>query len=89
MRSPAPAGADWLPAAEAARALRLCPRQLAELKAQGIFKPGTHYYRTGLKRGRYVYGISECRQALLKMTAAQDDTAPETFSGDELQDGAA
>ena len=66
----------WLPADELAAKLHCSERQLIQLKADGVFKPGVHYYRIGAgTRGRLIYALELCRQALLDATKKQETLA--------------
>lgn len=71
----APAAAEtmtWLTADDLAAQLHCSERQLHQLKADGLFKPGEHYYAIGGgTRGRHVYALELCRQALLDQTKKQ------------------
>ena len=66
----------WLPGDELAAKLHCSERQLIQLKANGLFKPGVHYYAIGGgRRGRNVYALELCRQALLDQTRKQQALA--------------
>ena len=71
----APAEAEtmtWLTAEDLAAQLHCSERQIHQLKADGLFKPGEHYYAIGGgSRGRHVYALELCRQALLDQTKKQ------------------
>ena len=75
----APAAAEtvtWLTADDLAAQLHCSERQLHQLKADGLFKPGVHYYAIGGgTRGRHVYALELCRQALLDQTKKRETLA--------------
>ena len=78
--SGAPAAAaetmTWLTAEDLAAQLHCSERQIHQLKADGLFKPGVHYYAIGGgTRGRHVYALELCRQALLDQTKKQETLA--------------
>ena len=58
----------WLPLKELSEQLYCSQRSIYKLKALGIFKPGTCFYRTGIgqKKGKCIYNLEKCREALLK-----------------------
>ena len=74
-----PAAAEtmtWLTAEDLAAQLLCSERQIHQLKADGLFKPGVHYYAIGGgTRGRHVYALELCRQALLDQTKKQETLA--------------
>ena len=48
----------------------LCSSKIIyELKKSGVFQPGVHFYTLGDLKGKHVYCVELCRQALLEKTA--------------------
>ena len=67
-------GETWLPCEQLAESLCCSTRSIEGLKADGVFKPGQHFYSVGSGksasgRGRHIYSLQRCRQALLRLTA--------------------
>jgi hypothetical protein len=61
----------WLPIDQLASQLHCGERTVDELRADGVFRPGTHFYAVGKgqRRGKFVYCLELCRAALLERTA--------------------
>ncbi len=61
----------WLPMEDLSDKLFVSPRTIYKLKASGIFKAGTCFYRIGegQEKGRCIYCFEKCREALLVHTA--------------------
>ena len=60
----------WLSIGELAKELQCSHRSIYQLKADGIFIGGIHFYSigNGLIRGKCVYNLEDCRKALLERT---------------------
>lgn len=56
----------WLPMEELSDKLYVSPRTIYKLKASGVIKAGTCFYRIGQgqEKGRCIYCLEECRKAL-------------------------
>ena len=56
----------WLPIEELSDKIFVSERTIYKLKASGVLKAGTCYYRIGegQERGRCIYCVEECRKAL-------------------------
>jgi predicted ArsR family transcriptional regulator len=62
-----PLSSDWIDSNTAARQLGITPRQLRKLRAEGLFKPGTHYRiisRPNAGRPNYRWHVDRCAVAL-------------------------
>ena len=59
----------WVDSNEACRLLGISRATLQNLKTEGCFEPGTHYYRRGIGiRGPLMWDPEACRQALRDRT---------------------
>ena len=56
----------WLPIEELSDKIFVSPRTIYKLKASGVLKAGTCFYRVGegQERGRCIYCVEECIKAL-------------------------
>ncbi len=61
---------SWLPIEQLAEQLLCSERMIYQFKADGVFVAGKHFYSigNGSIRGRCVYSLEACRQALLDRT---------------------
>ena len=61
---------EWLGIQPLAKHLRCSLRMIYKLKADEVFVPGVHFYYigNGLIRGKCVYNLQACREALLERT---------------------
>ena len=59
---------NWIELSDLLSLLYLSERTFYKLKKAGVFIPGEHFYRIGegRKKGKCIYGLEECRKALLK-----------------------
>ena len=59
---------NWIEIQELIRLLYLSERTIYNHKKNKVFVAGEHFYRVGegKKKGKCIYGLEECRQALLK-----------------------
>tara|TARA_Y100000739_G_C20348474_1_gene346670 strand:+ start:111 stop:383 length:273 start_codon:yes stop_codon:yes gene_type:complete len=62
---------NWIELSELLEHLYLSQRTFYKLKKVGVFIPGEHFYRIGegMEKGKFIYGLEECRKALLKNSA--------------------
>ena len=61
---------EWLGIQPLAKHLRCSLRMIYKLKADEVFVPGVHFYciGNGLVRGKCIYNLQSCREALLERT---------------------
>mgnify|MGYP001276359745 FL=1 len=59
---------NWIELQELVRLLYLSERTIYKHKKNQVFVAGEHFYRVGegKQKGKCIYGLEECRQALLK-----------------------
>ena len=59
---------NWIELPELIRLLYLSERTIYTHKKNKVFIAGTHFYRVGegKQKGKCIYGLEECRKALLK-----------------------
>ena len=59
---------NWIELQELVRLLYLSERTIYKHKKNQVFVAGKHFYRVGegKQKGKCIYGLEECRQALLK-----------------------
>ena len=59
---------NWIELSDLLRLLYLSERTFYKLKKANVFIAGEHFYRAGegKQKGKCIYGLEECRQALLK-----------------------
>ena len=59
---------NWIELSDLLSLLYLSERTFYKLKKAGVFIPGEHSYRIGegRQKGKCIYGLEECRKALLK-----------------------
>ena len=80
----------WLSIGELAKELQCSRRSIYQLKADGIFIGGIHFYSVGNGRirGKCIYNLQSCREALLKKTKdlAKDKSIqrPEIYKDDQI-----
>ena len=62
---------NWIELPRLVESLYLSERTVYKLKKANVFIAGEHFYRIGEGRvkGKCIYGLDECRKALLKHTA--------------------
>ncbi len=60
----------WLSIEELSKELQCSNRSIYQLKADGVFIGGVHFYSigNGLIRGKCIYSLEACREALLQRT---------------------
>ena len=59
---------NWIELSDLLSLLYLSERTFYKLKKAGVFIAGEHFYRIGegRQKGKCIYGLEECRKALLK-----------------------
>jgi len=59
---------NWIELSDLLSILYLSERTFYKLKKAGVFIAGEHFYRIGegRQKGKCIYGLEECRKALLK-----------------------
>ena len=59
---------NWIELSDLLEHLYLSERTFYKLKKAGVFIAGEHFYFAGegRQKGKCIYGLEECRQALLK-----------------------
>ena len=62
---------NWIELSDLLDHLYLSERTFYKLKKAGVFIAGEHFYRIGegREKGKCIYGLEECRKALLKHSA--------------------
>lgn len=71
----------WASSIEACRLLGISRATLHNLKAEGLFTPGVHYYRRGIgSKGPLQWDVEAARQVLIDRTRSNPAEA-ETFAG--------
>ena len=81
---------EWLEIQPLAKHLRCSLRMIYKLKADGIFIGGIHFYSigNGKTRGKCIYNLQSCREALLKKTKdlAKDKSIqqPEIYKDEQI-----
>tara|TARA_A100001011_G_scaffold204386_1_gene212659 strand:- start:362 stop:634 length:273 start_codon:yes stop_codon:yes gene_type:complete len=62
---------NWIELPKLVEFLYCSERTVYKLKKANVFVAGEHYYRVreGKEKGKCVYGLEECRKALLKHSA--------------------
>ena len=62
---------NWIELQELVRLLYLAERTIYKHKKNQVFVAGEHFYRVGegKQKGKCIYGLEECTQALLKNSA--------------------
>ena len=82
---------EWLEIQPLAKHLRCSLRMIYKLKADGIFIGGIHFYSigNGKTRGKCIYNLQSCREALLKKTKdlAKNKSIqqPEIYKDDQIK----
>ena len=58
---------NWIELSDLLEQLYLSQRTFYKLKKAGVFIAGEHFYRIGegMEKGKCIYGLEECRKALL------------------------
>ena len=59
---------NWIELSDLLKLLYLSERTFYKLKKANVFIAGEHFYRAGegKQKGKCIYGLEECRKALLK-----------------------
>ena len=62
---------NWIELSDLLENLYLSERTFYKLKKANVFIAGEHFYRIGegRQKGKCIYGLEECRKALLKNSA--------------------
>ena len=62
---------NWIELSDLLENLYLSERTFYKLKKTNVFIAGEHFYRVGegREKGKCIYGLEECRKALLKHSA--------------------
>ena len=68
---------NWIELSDLLENLYLSERTFYKLKKTNVFIAGEHFYRAGQgkKKGKCIYGLEECRQALLRNSAEKSKKA--------------
>ena len=76
----------WLEIRELAEALFCSVKSVYIYRDKNLFKAGTHYYSVGegKQRGKHIYNLELCRNALLERTA-KDTRLNETYDEREIR----
>ena len=76
---------NWLEIDDLAKGLMCSKKSVYNYRDDGIFVAGVHYYSvgTGKVRGKHIYCLELCRQALIERTKRQQQKA-ETYSKEEI-----
>ena len=79
---------NWLEIHDLAEGLRCSIKSVYNYRDDGIFVAGVHYYSvgTGKVRGKHIYCLELCRQALIERTKRQQQKIEkaETYSKEEI-----
>ena len=82
---------EWLGIQPLAKHLRCSLRMIYKLKADGIFIGGIHFYSigNGKTRGKCIYNLQSCREALLEKTKElaknKSIQQPEIYKDDQIK----
>ena len=82
---------EWLEIQPLAKHLRCSLRMIYKLKADGIFIGGIHFYSigNGKTRGKCIYNLQSCREALLERTKElaknKSIQQPEIYKDDQIK----
>ena len=82
---------EWLEIQPLAKHLRCSLRMIYQLKADGIFIGGIHFYSigNGKFRGKCIYNLQSCREALLEKTKElaknKSIQQPEIYKDDQIK----
>ena len=79
---------NWIELSDLLSLLYLSERTFYKLKKANVFIAGEHFYRIGegRQKGKCIYGLDECRKALLKHTAQNKKPKGERYSKKMLKD---
>ena len=68
---------NWIELSDLLDHLYLSERTFYKLKKAGVFIAGEHFYRIGegREKGKCIYGLEECRNALLRNSAENSKKA--------------
>ena len=79
---------NWLEIHDLAEGLKCSIKSVYNYRDDGIFVAGVHYYSvgTGQVRGKHIYCLELCRQALIERTKRQQQKIEkaETYSKEEI-----
>ena len=81
----------WLSIGGLAKELQCSHRSIYQLKADGIFIGGIHFYSigNGKTRGKCIYNLQSCREALLERTKElaknKSIQQPEIYKDDQIK----
>jgi len=81
----------WLSIGGLAKELQCSHRSIYQLKADGIFIGGIHFYSigNGQTRGKCIYNLQACREALLEKTKElaknKSIQQPEIYKDDQIK----
>ena len=79
---------SWLEIDDLAKGLMCSKKSVYNYRDDGIFVAGVHYYSvgTGKVRGKHIYCLELCRQALIERTKRQQQKIEkaETYSKEEI-----
>ena len=82
---------EWLGIQPLAKHLRCSLRMIYKLKADAVFIPGVHFYSigNGKFRGKCIYHLQACREALLEKTKElaknKSIQQPEIYKDDQIK----
>ena len=73
---------NWIELSDLLEQLYLSQRTFYKLKKAGVFIAGEHFYRIGegMEKGKCIYGLEECRKALLKNSASNAKVKGERYN---------
>ncbi len=79
---------NWIELQELVRLLYLSERTIYKHKKNKVFVAGEHFYRVGegKEKGKCIYGLDECRKALLKHSAQNKKPKGERYSRKMMKD---
>ena len=79
---------NWIELPRLVESLYLSERTVYKLKKANVFIAGEHFYRIGegREKGKCIYGLEECRKALLKHSAQNKKPKGERYSRKMMKD---
>ena len=79
---------NWIELPKLVESLYCSERTVYKLKKANVFVAGEHFYRIGegKEKGKCIYGLEECRKALLKHSAQNKKPKGERYSRKMMKD---
>ena len=79
---------NWIELPKLVEYLYCSERTVYKLKKNGVFIAGEHFYRVGegKEKGKCIYGLEECRKALLKHSAENKKPKGHKYKKDMMKD---